>query len=138
MEEPYSNEFGTICFHKTSLKGTVKDYVISFSENNAVIDLIIDKTFDLAKHLFKKYETKNVKARIIAKVNYFHLNDQQEIISKRSYHFTSYKTELVLDPYDFFVRHMTKIASRMDSFHSNGSNLIIDKIEHIHIAVTLT
>lgn len=132
----YSNNFGDLTFYKSSLKGTVQDFVVSFNDNFTDIESIIDETFELVKHLFDKFI--DFKARLIAKVNYFHLNEYQKIISERSYHFPSYQSENVINAQDFFTRHMAKIASRMDAFHTNGSNLIIDKIEHIHIAITKT
>ena len=134
--EKYSNEHADLCFYKSSLKGVVQDYVISFHEEEKVIEPIIGKTLMLVKQLFEKYKEHTIRARLIAKVNYHHLNDKQEVDDTRSYHFPSYQVEIVNDVEDFFTRHLMKIVSRMDSFNANGSNLLIDRIEHIHIALT--
>ena len=58
-------------------------------------------------------------------------------MEERFYHFSSYQSEKVYDVNDFFERHMTKIASRFDSFNTNGSNLLIKNIAHIHVLLTL-
>ena len=46
-------------------------------------------------------------------------------------------SEKVYDVNEFFVRHMTKIASRLDSFNVNGSNLLLKNIAHVHVVLTL-
>ena len=134
--ETFSNEYADLCLHKTSLKGVVRDYVITFHECERAIEPIIGKTLTLVKQLFETCKGKTIRARLIAKVNYHHINDKQEVDDTRSYHFPSYQVEIVNDVEDFFTRHLMKIVSRMDSFNANGSNLLIDRIEHIHIALT--
>ena len=134
--EKYSNEHADLCFYKSSLKGAVQDYVISFREQEKAIEPIIDKTLTLVKQLFDKFKDKYVKARLIAKINYFHVNDK-DTVDIQSYHFPSYRAEAVYDVEDFFTRHLMKIVSRLDTFNANGSNLLIDRIEHIHIALTI-
>ncbi len=136
VTETLSNEFGNLCFYKESLKGVVQDYVISFHEKEKDIELVVGKTQSLVKQLFQKLDSiyfKRVKARLIAKIKFIHIGDQADI---RTYHFTSYQAEVVNDVDEFFVRHMLKIASRLDLFNNRGSNLLIDSIEHIHIRVS--
>ena len=72
------------------------------------------------------------------KVNFIHFNSQSDEQSLRTYYFPSYKAEQIEDVEDFYVRHMTKIASRLDSFNHNGSNLVIENVECIFIQLTLT
>ena len=131
------NEHAKLCFHKSSLKNVVQDYVISFNEEEKEIAPLIDKTLYLVKQLFERFPNKTVYARIIAKVNYFHINAHKEIIESRSYYFPSYQAEVVNDVEDFLIRHLTKIASRMNTFNANGSNLLIDKIEYLYIPLTM-
>ena len=135
--EPICNDYGELDFYKESLKGVVQDYVISFNAKERDIQMIVDKTLDLIQLLFNKFRNETVRARLIAKVNFIHVNDEQQIVENRSYHFPSYHSEVVRDVNDFFIRHMMKIATRMETFHANGSNLIIDNIEHIHIALSI-
>lgn len=66
-------------------------------------------------------------ARLIAKVNMIHFNTTTNETCERSYHFASYKSEIVDDCNEFYQRHMMKIASRMDSFNQNGSNCLYKK-----------
>ena len=82
--EGLCNEHATLCFHKSSLKNVVQDYVISFNEEEREIEPLIDKTLYLVKQLFDKFPNKTVYARVIAKVNYFHINSNKDIIKTRS------------------------------------------------------
>ena len=76
------------------------------------------------------------KARLIVECEYIRLNEAHEIIERVTHHFTSYQAETVFDAREFYTRHMQKIASRMDDFNLNGSNLLLHAIKHIHIAIT--
>ncbi len=134
VAEPLSNEFGKLCFWRQSLKGVVQDYCISFNEEEKDIELVVGKTFDLVKQLFQKFDRRNIKARLIAKINFAHLANEVDI---RSYHFPSYQAEVVYDIEEFFRSHMAKIASRLDTFNERGSNLLILNIEHIHLALSM-
>ncbi len=131
ITDNFSNEFGKLCFYKSSLKGKVQDYVISFNEHQTQFELILGDTLNLVQMLFEKFKDKIIKARLIAKVRF--LNKVGDIYY---HHFPSYQAEIVYDVNDFFIRHMEKIASRLDNFNEKGSNLLIDSIDHIHIALT--
>ena len=130
------NEHGYLSFHKQSLRGTVVDYIIYFNEREMEIEHIIEKTKDLFLRLHENYKDHAYKARLIARCKYNRLNDEHEVVDTLAYHFGSYSTEWVEDPLEFYTRHMQKIASRMDTFHTNGSSLLLQGIEHIHIAIT--
>lgn len=134
----FDNAFASLCHHRTSVRGVVQDYVLNFNEQQLVLEEIVTKTSELVKQLIESFhESRCVLGRLVAKVNYVHFNaitNEEEI---RAYHFPSYSSEEIENVDEFFVKHMTKIASRMDSFHSHGSNLVIKNIEHIHIQLTL-
>ena len=132
----FANDFCDLNFHKQSLKGRVQDYVISFYENQTDFSAILDKTLDLFLKLYENFNDQRILVRLIAKLNFYHMNEASGVREERSYHFTSYSSETVDDPYKFFHRHMQKIVSRLDSFNANGSNLLIKNIEHIHIQIT--
>ena len=138
VREPMSNAFGQLCFHRQSLRGKVQDYVINFNEEQCDMQTMIHKTYDLFHTLLHHFKEVDVKARLIAKVNYLRLNERHEVMGDEDYHFSSYAMERVEDPKDFYERHMNKIISRMDSFHQNGSRLMINTIKHIHIALAVT
>ena len=130
----FTNDYGKLCFHKQSLRGAVLDYVIHFNHQVNDLDIVVGETFQLFEQL---HQTLNVyKARLIAECEYIRLNDDHEIIDRVTHHFASYQAETVFDAEDFYTRHMQKIASRMDTFNQNGSNLLLHAIKHIHIAIT--
>ena len=132
----FANDICDLNFHKQSLKGRVQDYVISFYENQTDFLTILDKTLDLFLKLYENFSNKRVFVRLIAKLNFYHMNDASGVREERSYHFTSYSSEPVDEPYKFFNRHMQKIISRLDLFNANGSNLLIKNIDHIHIQIS--
>ena len=134
----FSNQFAHVCHHKTSVKGRVQDFIIKFNTLQRDIENIIPETFELIDKLFHSLEVRRICARLIAKVNFKHVNVISNEQTSRTYHFPSYQSEQIVDPLDFYVRHMTKIASRLDSFTENGSNLTIDCIECIFIQLTIT
>ena len=134
----FSNQFAYVCHHKTSIKEKVRDYVIKFNTLQQDIERIIPETFELMEQLIQSLDGKKICARLIAKVNFIHFNSQSDEQSLRTYYFPSYKAEQIEDVEDFYVRHMTKIASRLDSFNHNGSNLVIENVECIFIQLTLT
>ena len=130
-----TNASGKLCLHRQSLRGRVQDYIISFDEEVADIQMVVGKTFDLFQQLMTKFEEDEVKARLIAQVSYLRLNELHEIVGEEDYHFSSYQMEKVMDVPDFYNRHLAKVASRMDAFHQNGSRLLIHRIKHIHISM---
>lgn len=133
-----TNHVAQLAFHRQSLKGAVMDYIIHFDNEEVDIETIEKKTFDLFEKLCEIYKTKSMKGRLIAQVEYIRINSLNESIAKEEYHFASYSAEYIFDPISFYSRHMQKIASRMDSFHENGSSLLLNRIKHIHIALSFT
>ena len=132
----FDNDCASLKFHKQSFKGVVVDYIISFKEEQTSIQDTLLITRDLFRQLIESFNDKNVSARLIAKVNFIHVNAETNEMEERPYHFTSYKSERVFDIDDFFTHHMMKIASRLDSFNRNGSSLLIKNIEHLHVCIS--
>ena len=130
------NQFCTLRFHKQSLHGAVQDYIIDFKEEELDIEACLGKTLDLFLDLVNYFKNDMIKARLIAEVNYIRVNDQLEETGDENYHFASYSQEYVDDAVEFYERHMQKVTSRMDSFHVNGSRLLLNKFSHIHIAIS--
>ena len=133
----FFNVLGCLCHHKTSLNDVVQDFILKFNAKQSNIDDIVLETVDLIQQLIASFNGKRVKARLIAKVNFTHLNPVINDETNRYYHFPSYQAEKLEDVEDFVVRHMTKIARRIDAFNHEGSNLVIKNIEHIHIQLTV-
>jgi len=136
----YVNEFASLTHHKDSKRGKIIDFVIRFHEKQQDIELIVVQAFQVFDQLMQHYftEGKSVKARLIAKVRYKHFNPHHEREeSSRIYFFPSYQSDVVEDTEEFFTFHLMKIASRMDNFHTNGSNLVLDYIENIHVEVSI-
>ena len=123
-------------FYKQSVRGYVRDYVISFNDNETSIEEVIDDSYDLFDKLMETFKDKMVKVRLIAKIEFAAINDGKET-EVRHYHFTSYQAEFVEDRKEFFQRHMLKIASRLNEFNQNGSNLIMKRICDCHIAISI-
>jgi hypothetical protein len=98
---------------------------------------IVQKTAKLLHQLIDSYDGKRLLGRLIAKVNFVHINPMTNEEEIRPYHFASYKSQKIDDVDEFYVSHMKKIASRLDTFTSNGSNLVIKNIEHIHIQLSV-
>ena len=129
-----SNACGDLTFHKSSVKGTVRDYVITLRDKQQKhVQSMMEEACDLFTHLIEQQQ-EGVLVRLVAKVNFIHMVDEDQ--SLRSYHFPSYQAEPVVHFRDFFIRHMLKIAQRLDAFHHEGSHLLLPNIEHIHILLT--
>ena len=124
-------------FYKQSLKGAVQDYIISFIEDQTDLPQIISTTMQLFEQLMNKFKDRRVSARLVAKVNFIHINQQTGEMEERSYHFPSFSCEKVIHVKDFYERHMNKIASRLISFNCHGSNLLLKNIAHIHILLVV-
>ena len=131
------NDFCTLTFYSHSVRGVVQDYIISFHEKVEDIESVLEKTYEVFEQLMEKFSDKTLKARLIAQVHYHHMNEKNEVVGDVDYHFASYRQEYVTEPYLFFERHMSKIASRSDSFHEKGSSLLLSHIKHIYIAITV-
>ena len=137
VHETFKNQFGNLCFHRQSLRGAIQDYIITFDENEYEIERVVDKSYDLFNQLMMKFEDRLVKVRLIAQINFLRLNDEHEVNGNEDYHFASYHAEEVFDAKEFYQRHMCKIASRLDSFNERGSRLMINRIKHIHVSLTV-
>jgi len=136
----YANQFAALSHYKNSKRGKIVDFVINFHEKQQDIELIVTQTYEIFDQLIQHYfqDGKRVKARLVARVRYKHSNAIDPTRSdERIYYFPSYQSEEIEDPEDFFTSHMMKIASRMDNFHSNGSNLVLAYIEHIHVEINV-
>ena len=131
----FSNDCGILNFHRQSLKGVVQDYVITFHKEQIDMESIIDNTNSLFLDLMKTFTDKIVMGRIVAKIHFNHIGKEE--IEDRFFHFGSYSMEVVENPNEFFKRHMSKIAERLNAFNCHGSNLVIKTISHIHIQLTL-
>lgn len=134
----FSNDCASLTLHRTSLKGTVQDFIISFNENQTDIQQVLHLTLDLFQKLVSLFADRLIYARLVAKVRFIHINNITNEMDERFYHFASYSCEKVNDIDEFFQRHMTKIASRLDQFNVNGSNLLMKNIDHIHVLLTVT
>lgn len=131
------NSFAWLAHHKTSLKGAVQDYMISFNSEQTDIQHVLWETVELIQKLVSSFNGKRIVGRLIAKINFVHFNPETNREELRSYHFPSYKAQEIKYVEDFFVDHMNKIGSRLDAFNMNGSNLVIKNIEHIHIQLSI-
>ena len=134
----FHNDCAYLRFYKKSLKDRVQDFVISFHEDQTNIETILSTTLELFQRLMQKFEDKQVLARLVAKVNFLHINKEKDEVSERCYHFPSYSCEKVREVDDFYQRHMLKIADRLNSFNHDGSNLLIKNVEHVHILISFT
>ena len=132
-----SNDCANIRFHRQSLRGSVIDLVLNFEKDETEMETILEKTLDLFLGIHEALGTCIYKARLVAECEYHRLNVLQDVVEEASYHFASYSAERVTNPRDFYARHLEKIASRMDTFHQQGSNLSFQRIKHIHIALSL-
>ena len=133
----FNNHFACLCHHKSSKRDIAQDYVIKFNTVQRCVEEIVPDTLELVEQLINSLKATRMKARLIAKINFDHFNPETHEQSSRSYHFPSYQSEEIDDVEDFYVRHMTKIASRLDTFNKNGSNLVIKNIECIYIQLTM-
>ena len=136
--EPITSNTGILCFHKKSLRGTCCDYKLSFNEKYLDPVDAIETVTNLLQSLFDSLQAEAIRGRIIAAVKFIHVNDVQEKLSERVYYFPSFNMEEIKDVEDFVSRHLCKIASRMDLFNKNGSNLLIQNIEHIFFNATIS
>ena len=125
--------------NKYSLRGVVADYIIEFQGLETILDTIVEKTYDLFQMLCEQYSGTQIKARLIAECEFLRLNSETGQVSDvETYHFASYSADWVdkTSCMYFYEQHMQKIASRMDEFNKNGSSLKLNRIKHIHIAIT--
>ena len=127
----YSNNRLTLSLHKQCFGGAGQDFVMRFNQYETDINDIISISSNLVKMLVNEYlqKQKAVKGRLVARVVYISMNSNEKVV----YYHPSYQTEFIHDGEEFFTQRMLKIAQRMDEFNRNGSNLIIDDIDEIHL-----
>lgn len=129
-----ANDFCNLTFHRQSIKGLIRDYIISFNEDETDLELVIGKTLDVFVQLMERFKENRVKARIIAEIEFARVNNENEVAT---FHFASYQADWVNDSEQFYVSHFQKIISRLDQFNNRGSNLLIRRIKHIHLALNV-
>lgn len=132
----FSNDCAYLNFYKKSLKETIQDYCISFYNEQDDLPFVMRETVSLFEKLVDSLPTTKVKARLVAKLNFLHFNNENDV-DERAYHFPSFSSEEIDDPKEFFIRHLLKIGQQLDNFNARGSNLLMKNIEHIHILITL-
>ena len=127
----YVNEDITMSLHKECFGGAAQDFVIRFKKPQTSINDIIEISSAVIKKLIHTYlqRGKFVKGRLVARVLYVSMTNDNII----PYYHPSYESERINNVEDFYTHHMLKIAQRMDNFNQNGSNLIINNIEEIHL-----
>ena len=60
--EVFNNEFACLTHYKTSVKGKVIDYVISFNQKQHDINDIVNQTLSLVEELFQSFKNKRMNA----------------------------------------------------------------------------
>ena len=128
------NDDCKLSFHRHSIKGMVRDYIITFIDQETNIESIISKSSDVFNKLMDSFKDKRVKGRLVAKVEFVQPFDENV---SEIYHFGSYGAEWIYVADDFFQRHMCKIASRLDDFNERGSNWIIKEIRGIYVQLSI-
>ena len=131
----FKNDSACLELYKEAFKNKVQDFIISFNEEQTSIENVLQVTSNLFRQLINSYDNSRIYARLVAKVKFIHFNSLNEETEERVYHFPSYTYEYVFDTEEFYERHMQKIASRLETFNRNGSNLLIKNIEHLHICL---
>lgn len=134
----FDNDLIEICNYKSSLNGLAQDFIINLKEISNDLTYICTESREIIEKLFKylNFEDNIIRARLVADIEYVHVNNTNEVIEYRNYHFPSLKSEIVNDVNEWLVRHMLKICERIETFNNRGSNLLINKINHIHICIT--
>jgi len=131
----FSNDFATLTHYKDSLKKRVSDYVIRFHSEENDLQKVIEHSFEVVKQLINDYHQKDkvIMGRMVAFVNYFHIEKEQII----TYYHPSYKTEVIDEADNFYFTHMLKIGERMQQFNREGSNLLLKNIEELHLHINV-
>ena len=135
--DTFKNQHANLCFYRQSLRGVVQDYIVTFDEEEYEIERVVGRSYDLFEKLMERFKDTFVKVRLIAQINFLRLNESHEVIGNEDYHFCSYQAEEVHNAEEFYQRHMCRIASRLEAFNQNGSRLMINRIKHIHISLTM-
>lgn len=133
----FKNDFCSLKFHKQSLRGAVRDYIVSFAKDECDIELVITRTAKIFEQLMETLKDYKVSGRIVAEIEFVKVNLLNESIEVVSFHFASHKTETIYDVEEFYENHMRKIVSRLDQFNHQGSNLLLRRIKHIHLQLNV-
>ena len=130
----FANKESTLCLYKEALHGICQDYVIKFNQEQNDIEGVIPIALDLVQEVVRNLqnEDKMPKGRLVAVVRYIREKDNDE---SRVY-LPSFQSETIYDIEEFFMRHMMKIAQRMEEFNNKGSNIFLKNIEEIHLHLT--
>ena len=80
--EPFTSDFGSLCFHKKSMRGKCYDYKITFHKTQHNPELLVDKVLELIECLFVQFNGKRIWTRLIATVWFEHINDIQNVVTK--------------------------------------------------------
>ena len=101
------------------------------------MEACLDYTREIFTELISYFKDNLIKAHLIEHVNYTHF-PEGEVAESVYFQFRSYGQEYVTDTSEFYTRHLRKIISRMDNFHGYGDHLLLNKINHIVIAISKT
>ena len=128
------NDHATLRHWKDSLKGAVNDYKICFEYNQYSVPDIIHTAAELCEELINAYckDGTRVKGTLVAKVHYIRCTTEEEAV----YYHTSAPCEEIINPLEFFERHMLRIANRIDTLNRHGSWLLIKHIEAIFVQLS--
>ena len=127
----YSNKDLTISLHKQCFDGAAQDLVIRFKNHETSINDIIKISSHIVTELIELYQQRgrNLKGRLVARVVYTSMASDESVV----YYHPSYQSETIHNGNTFYTNHMLKISERMDKFNRNGSSLIIERIDEIHL-----
>ena len=127
----YNNEDITLSLHKECFGGAAQDFVMRFKKRETSIKDIVSISSYVVKQVIEMYQRKRkvVFGRLVARVVYTTIHSKEPVV----YYHPSYRMERIHDAEDFYRRHMLKIVNRMDTFNHEGSNLVIEKIDEIHL-----
>ena len=128
------NKDASLKHHKSSLRGAVIDFIITFHHNECDIHRIIHIASTLFQSLCNRVGGNGtVKAHLVARVRYLRCSTGE----MTTYYHSSGPSEEVMQPVLFSKEHMLKIGSRLDNMNHHGSMLMIQCIEAIHIQLSL-
>ena len=131
----YNNEDITLSLHKECFGGAAQDFVMRFKKRETSIEDIVSISSNVVKQVIEMYQRKRkvVFGRLVARVVYTPIHSEEPVV----YYHPSYQSERIQNAEDFYTRHMMKVVQRMDKFNREGSNLIIENIDEIHLHFSL-
>lgn len=74
----FHNTCASLEFYKESLTGRCQDFIINFNEDQATFERILQLTLDLFRQLIESFPDKIILARLVAKVNFVHVNNVEK------------------------------------------------------------